>query len=113
MGLKNTEVIEMMGFGLSHNKTEIYQTQIDQNNSPELLNLLFNHISIQMTQQMTKHHVNYFCLFAPTGTHWNPLEPIGTHWQNLRTTEIAVLCCPVLETNFAFVDLTCLKPTLS
>ena len=43
-GRKNAEFMEMLGFGPSHNKVEVYKTQIDQNNSPELLNLLFTHM---------------------------------------------------------------------
>ena len=35
-GFKNPEIMEMLGFGPSHNKIEKLLDQIDQNNSPEL-----------------------------------------------------------------------------
>ena len=38
-GSQKTGIMEMLGFGPSHNKTIIYQTRIKQNKSPELLNL--------------------------------------------------------------------------
>ena len=41
-------------------KPRFYWPQIDQNNPPELSNLLFKNISIKIAQQMTNTRINYF-----------------------------------------------------
>ena len=61
------------GFCLSKNKTEILlDQQIDQNNSPELLNQLLNHLSIEMTQRLP----NKRRIPIPTPA---PEHPLGGH----------------------------------
>ena len=44
--------MEMLRFCLSNNKIQNILTKMDQNRSPELLNLLFDHISIKTAQQI-------------------------------------------------------------
>ena len=41
---QNPKILKVRVFGPSHNKIEIFQTKSDQNNSLELLDLLFKHI---------------------------------------------------------------------
>ena len=43
----------MLVLGLSNNNIEIYQTKIDHNNSPKLLNLLLNNIVHKMSRKST------------------------------------------------------------
>ena len=47
-GLKIPEIMDMLGFGLVLHiiKSRFYLSKIDQNHSPELLNLLSEHFSI-------------------------------------------------------------------
>ena len=42
-GVKNPEIMKMLAFGPSHNETKFLLDQIDPNNPPEFLNLLFKH----------------------------------------------------------------------
>ena len=44
-------------------KSRFYWTKMKQNNSPELLNLLFKHIPHQNNRQITKHRINSFSHF--------------------------------------------------
>ena len=53
-GFKNLEITEMKGFlGSRINKSRFYYTKSKQNNSPELLNLLFKHLFLGNNPKMT------------------------------------------------------------
>ena len=51
-GSKNQEILNMSGFGPSRNEIEKCQTEIDQKNVPELLNVSCNNIFQKMAWKM-------------------------------------------------------------
>ena len=76
---KNQEIMEFGGFGPSHNKIEKLLNQNYQNNSSELLNLLFKYIYIYtyFHKNEPTHNKKSHKLLVPFPPIGLPLEP---HW---------------------------------
>ena len=62
-GLTNPKIMEFGGSGPSHKKTKLYYIKNDQNNSPELLNLLLKNMFHKMTRTMPN-NVDFFRWFS-------------------------------------------------